>query len=102
MRPWRKGPGNGGQAGGSWGAFCNRRSLSLTLLEAALEQDLDPVEAQQDAEGRVGGVVQVRIGKLVFEQGLDAGQAEMEVVEMGFVGRQAACRTSRARSARER
>ena len=75
---------------GSWGASCYRRSLSLTLLEAALEQDLDPGEAQQDAEGRVVGVVSVRRGKLVFEQGLDAGQAEMEVVQIVFVRRQAA------------
>ena len=66
-----------------------RRSLSLTLPEAALEQDLDPGEAQQDAERRVGGVVSERRGKLVFEQGLDAGQAEKEVVQIVFVGRQA-------------
>ena len=37
----------------------------------------------------VGGVVSERRGKLVFEQGLDAGQAEMEVVQIVFVGRQA-------------
>ena len=58
----------------------------MTLPEAALEQDLDSGEAQQDAEGRVVGVVSVRRGKLVFERDLDAGQAEMEVVQIVFVG----------------
>ena len=56
MQARKKGPGNGGQAGGSWGASCYRRSLSLTLPEAALEQDLDSGEAQQDAERSVSSM----------------------------------------------